>query len=107
MTDGDAKAMRGNFRTEYMKSYPVDDSTWWQGLSAGAKAGFIIGMVALGLLVIGGATVLTIFLIRRKRGKGEVVESKKIKIDITDDKDIDVYGAEEGEKAEEEAQDNE
>ncbi len=107
MTDGDAKAMRGNFRTEYMKSYPVDDSTWWQGLSAGAKAGFIIGMVALGLLVIGGATVLTIFLIRRKRGKGEVVESKKIKIDITDDKDIDVYGAEEGEKAEEEVQDNE
>ena len=51
--------------------------------------------------------MLTIFLIRRKRGKGEVVESKKIKIDITDDKDIDVYGAEEGEKAEEEAQDNE
>lgn len=92
MTEDDAEGLTEHFKTEYMKEYPVDDSTWWDGLSTGARVGFIIGMVACGLLVIGGVTFLIVFIVRRKKSEGLLGEGHKIAVDITDDKDMDVYG---------------
>lgn len=95
MSEKDAKAYGDYFKnnTSYMKAYPVDNSTWWEKLSTGGKVGFIIGMVAAGLAVIGGAVALTIFLIRRKKRAAEGGEGTgKMHVDVSDDKDIDVYG---------------
>ena len=93
ISESDAEGIKDYYKTEYMKAYPEDTSTWWQKLSTGAKVGFIIGMVACGLLVIAGVTVLVIFLVKRKKNKGEGGE-EKMHVDITDDKDVDVYGEE-------------
>lgn len=91
MTDGDYQGYLDTLRSSYMQTYPVDDTTWWEGLSTVAKVFFIIGMCVAGLLVIGGITVLVIFIVKRvKRKKGKVVTSRS-KVDITDDKNIDVY----------------
>ncbi len=95
MTEGDAEKFVDSFKnnTEYMKEYPVDNSTWWEKLSTGGKVGFIIGMVAAGLIVIGGVTVLVIFLVKRRKKRLEQGETiGKMKVDISDDKNIDVYG---------------
>ncbi len=95
MSEKDAKAYGDYFKNNpsYMKEYPVDTSTWWQKLSTGAKVGFIIGMVAAGLIVVGGAVALTVILIKRRKKHAEGGENVgKMKVDISDDKDIDVYG---------------
>lgn len=95
MAEEDVKAFGDYFKnnTSYMKEYPVDTSTWWDKLSTGARVGFIIGMVAAGLIVVGGAAVLTVFLVRRKkRSVDPFVNEKRLKVDISDDKNIDVYG---------------
>lgn len=95
MSEEDATAYADYFKnnTSYMKAYPVDNSTWWEKLTTGGKVGFIIGMVAAGLIVIGGVTVLVIFLVKRKKKGAEAVDgSSKMKVDISDDKNIDVYG---------------
>lgn len=95
MSEEDAASYCNYFKenTSYMKAYPVDNSTWWEKLSTGGKVGFIIGMVAAGLIVLGGAAVLTIFLVRRKKRGLEIEDNgKKLKVDISDDKNIDVYG---------------
>lgn len=98
MSEEDIKAYGDYFKnnTSYMKAYPVDNSTWWEKLSTGGKVGFIIGMVVAGLAVIGGVTVLIVFLVRRKKNKvGTEVPVKKLKVDVSDDKNIDVYGNDE------------
>lgn len=94
MTDADAEALQNAFKSS-MPNYPEDRRTWWEKLSTGAKAGFIIGMIVLGLAVVAGATVLTIYLVRRFKKDNGVETTTKVKaVDITDDKDIDVYGDE-------------
>lgn len=92
VAESDAEAIRDGYKSSYMKAYPVDNSTWWQKLSTGEKVGFIIGMVACGLLVAAGVTVLVIFLVRRKKRNAETDTVKKVKVDITDDRTVDVYG---------------
>lgn len=92
MTEADEKGFKDGLRGTYMKEYPVDNSTWWEGLSSGAKAGFIIGMIACGLVVIGGVTVLTVWLVKRKKRAAEEGGQEKPEIDITDDKNVNVYG---------------
>ena len=91
MTGDDYQGYLDDLRTSYMQSYPVDDSTWWDNLSTVAKVFFIIGMCVAGLLVIGGITVLVIFLVRRHKRKKLNAPSSRKNVDITDDKDIDVY----------------
>jgi len=99
LTSADEEGYIDYFRgsTTYMQTYPVDNSTWWQKLSTGAKVGFVIGMVAAGLVVVGGITVLVIFLVKRHKAKKSGQEEgsrKKVKVDITDDRNVDVYGGE-------------
>lgn len=103
VTEKDAEAIRDYFRSASMKEYPVDNSTWWEKLSTGGKVGFIIGMVAAGLLVIGGVTVLVIYLVKRRKS-GDGGEGDKFVVDITDDKNVDVYGGESGDGGEKAAE---
>ena len=92
MTEEDAADLKDAYKTQYMQSYPVDNSTWWEKLSTGGKVGFIIGMVAAGLAVLGGIAVATWFIIKRvKKNKEEGVSDSKLKVDITDDKNVNVY----------------
>lgn len=95
MNEKDAKAYAEGLQTKYLLAYPEEETTdWYAGLSTGAKAGFITGMCAAGLLVVGGAVVLTVYLVRRKKKNNTSTGKKRIKVDMTDDKDIDVYSDE-------------
>ena len=91
MSDADAEALRDSYRSEYMQEYPVDTSTWWEKLSTVAKVFFIIGVSVAGLAVIAGITLLTIWLIRRRRVK-KTEDGQRMFVDITDDDKMDVYG---------------
>ena len=91
MTEDDEKAYMDGLKTGLV-AYPEEAETgWYEGLSVGGKVGFIIGMCAIGLLVAGGAAVLTIWLVRKNKNKRPEMRKRKIKVDTTDDKDIDVY----------------
>lgn len=91
MSAEDEEALRDSYRSEYMQVYPTDDSTWWEKLSTVSKVFFIIGMCVAGLAVIAVVTVLAIWLVRRRRNKPSR-EERKMFVDITDDKALDVYG---------------
>ena len=55
---------------------------------------FIVAMCVLGLAVIGGVAVLIIWLVRRKKNKSGGTTPERVRVDITDDKNIDVYSDE-------------
>lgn len=93
--ESDRKKITDYFKNRYMKSYPVDDSTWWTDLTSAEQGGFIFGMTACGLIVAGGIICLVAYLVALKKGSSEERE-RTIKVDITDDKSLDVYGDEEG-----------
>lgn len=97
MNEADAEAYADGLKSAYLVAEPVEeDNGWYAGLSTGAKAGFIVGMCAIGLLVVGGAAVLTVWLVRRgKRVESGEPKRKRVKIDTTDDKNIDVYAVDE------------
>ena len=93
MTDDDAESYIDSLRTDYMQAEPAEEETgWFEGLSAGAKAGFIIGVCVGGIAVIGGAVLLALYIVRRKGKKLPVYKKSRIRVDTTDDKNIDVYG---------------
>lgn len=95
MNEADAEGLKDTYKSQFMQAYPVDNSTWWEKLSTGAKVGFIIGMVAAGLVVLGGIAVLTVFIVKRIKKKKEGASSdSKMKVDITDDKNVNVYDEE-------------
>ena len=93
MNDADAEAYLNGVRSSYLKKYPEQEKSWFEGLSTGAKVGFIVGVCLGGLLVIGGAVAVTLIVLR-KRKKQLPVYKKRIKVDTTDDKNIDVYSDE-------------
>lgn len=91
MSDDDAEACLDNLKTTYLQAYPEEELSWFEGLSTGAKAGFIIGVCAGGLIVIAAAVIVTLVVIRKRKEKLPSYTKKRIKVDTTDDKDIDVY----------------
>ena len=95
MTDDDVKAYTDNLKNLYLQAYPEKDASWFESLSTGAKAGFIIGVVLGGLIVI-SAAVVTPILVKRHKKKKMPQYKKGIKVDTTDDKNIDVYADENG-----------
>lgn len=98
MTDEDREAYIDGLRSTYMQSEPAEgETTWFQGLSTGAKAGFIIGVCAGGLIVIAAAVLIPLFVIRKKRKTLPQYKKARIKVDTTDDKDIDVYSTDSSE----------
>lgn len=92
MSDADAEGHTEYIRTTYLKEEPpVSDESWFDSLSSGEQTGFIIGMVALGLVVIGGGVGAYIIIRKKHKDKHPEEKKKRIKVDTTDDKDIDVY----------------
>lgn len=96
MTGKDLKAYNDGLKSQYLQSYPEKDLEWFESLSKGEQAGFIIGVVLGGLIVI-AAAVLVPLLIKRHKKKKMPQYKKGIKVDTTDDKNIDVYADEYGE----------
>lgn len=93
MSDGDAEDYIDALRSSYLQSEPAEEETWWESLSTAAKAWIIVGIVVGALVVIAGVTVLVILLVRRNKRKNPEQRRKRIKVDTTDDKDIDVYAS--------------
>ena len=91
MSDADAEAFDSLLKTTYLKDYPTVEKPWFEGLSTGAKVGFIIGVCAGGLLIIAAAAIVTLVIIRKRKEKLPDYTKKRIKVDTTDDKNIDVY----------------
>lgn len=94
MTEDDAEAYKDLMKSDYMKEYPTSDKTWYEGLSTEAKVWFIVGVSLGGLLVLGGIAILVIFLVKKKSKKMPTYNKERIKVDVTDDKNIDVYSTE-------------
>lgn len=89
MTDEDTENRITGLKASYMESYPVEETTWWGSFSTVSQVFIIIGFVLAGAAVIGLGVWLYIFLKKRKEEKAET--DGKLNVDITDDKDIDVY----------------
>lgn len=94
MTKEDEEAYLQSLSDKYLHAYPeeVEKEGWYDGLSKGAKAGFIIGVCAGGILVLGGAFVLVRVILKKRKEKLPSYTKRRIKVDTTDDKNIDVYG---------------
>ncbi len=92
MSDADAKDYADFVADSYLQkaTEPEKQPTWFEGLSSGAKAGFIIGIIAAGLIVIAAAAV-TAGLIIHKKQSTPTQRVRRIRVDTTDDKNIDVY----------------
>lgn len=95
MTEEDEDGLLQTLRGSYMQSYPQDTSTWWTKMGTAWQIVFIIAMCVVGLAVIAGIVILVIWLVRRSKSKnGDEGAASGRRIDITDDKDIDVYSDE-------------
>lgn len=91
MTESDETAYTDSLKTTYLQAYPESDESWFESLSTGAKVGFIIGVVAGGLLIIGGAVVAVVIIKRKRSEKLPEYTKKRVKVDTTDDKSVNVY----------------
>lgn len=91
MNEADAEAYGNHLKTTYLQAYPESEKTWFQSLSTGAKVGFIIGVCAGGLIVIAAAVVVSLVIVRKRKEKLPEYTKKRIKVDTTDDKNINVY----------------
>lgn len=103
MNDTDKDSYTAGLRSSYLVSEAAEENTgWWSGLSTAQKVWFVIGMVAAGLVVAGGITVAVILIVRHNRKKSPESRRRRIKVDLTDDKNIDVYGTGDGENGNQE-----
>ena len=94
MTEEDAEDYTTSLRSDYMQAEPTEaEEGWFESLSTGAKVGFIIGVCVAGIIVIGTAVLIPLFIIRKKRKALPRYNKARIKVDTTDDKNIDVYAA--------------
>ena len=100
MTKSDKKAYTEFVRNTYLKELPEEEESWFEGLSKGAKAGFIIGIIAGALIIIAAGTVVTIVIIRKRKAKLPTYTKKRVKVDTTDDNSVDVYATDEPESQE-------
>lgn len=101
MTATASEAYENYLRTTYLKDLPEEEAGWFASLSAGAKAGFLIGVIGGGLLLIAAGVIVALVIVRKRKSKLPVYTKTRIKVDTTDDKSVDVYATEDGEKAEE------
>lgn len=90
MTSGDKESYKNSFIT-YLPAYTEKTQTWWESIGTVGQVFFVIGMVLLGLIVIAGITILVIFLVKRKKKGEDAPKRRRIRVDTTDDKSIDVY----------------
>ncbi len=93
MTADDKKAYDQYIKGTYLQVWPEEEPGWFESLSKGAKAGFIIGIVGGVLLIAGAVTVVTVIVVRKRKAKLPVYKKTRVKVDTTDDKSVDVYSA--------------
>ena len=91
MTSADADGYKDSIISTYLPAYTVETQTWWESIGTVGQVFFVIGMCLIGLLVIAGVTILVIFLVKRKKKGTAVPKRRRIKVDTTDDKSLDVY----------------
>ena len=91
MSTSDKSGYENNLISSELPTYTVETKTWWESLSTVEQVFFVIGMVLIGLIVIAGVTVLVIFLVKRKKKGGDAPKRRRIRVDTTDDKSLDVY----------------
>ncbi len=103
MNEADAESYSDLLKTTYLQDYPEKESKGFASWSKGAKAGLIIGVVLGGLAIIAVVVVVTLVVIRKKKSKLPTYKKKRIKVDTTDDKNIDVYSDGESKKPEDTA----
>lgn len=94
LTEADAEKYETGLKTTYLQPEPEVEKGWFESLSTGAKVGFLIGVIGGGLLVIAAVVIVTLVIVK-KRSKQLPVYKKRIKVDTTDDKNINVYEDEE------------
>ncbi len=100
MSSADEDSYLKDFRSDYLQAEPAEeDVSWFQSLSTVAKVFFIIGMCLAGIIVI-GAVIAVVLILSRKRGEKKPEASRRrIKVDTTDDKNINVYEDDDAESA--------
>lgn len=96
ITEDDEEAILDGYKEDYMQAYPDDTRSWWEQLSTTNKVLFVVGVSVGGLLVIAGATLLTLWLVKRHKAKKNAESGAKSTVDITDDKSVNVYEDETG-----------
>ncbi len=90
MSEKDAEDYLNAFKSENLKPMP-EKVSWYNGLSKVEKVFFVLGMCLIGLGVIAAVVVpVTLTLVRKRRGTN-LQRKRRIKVDTTDDKNIDVY----------------
>lgn len=90
-SEEDKEAYGETLKTSYLVAEEEEEEVgWYEGLSTVEKVFFIIGMCLIGVLVIGGGVWLTVYLVRKSKKEPEE-RRRRIKVDTTDDKNIDVY----------------
>ena len=92
MSEADVEAYGEGLKVSYLVAKPAEEpeTGWYDGLKTVEKVFFIIGMCLIGALVIGGGAWLTVYLVRRKKKQPEQGR-RRIKVDTTDDRSVDVY----------------
>lgn len=103
MNDADAENYVNGLRTSYLVTETVEEEpNWWQKMSTAAKVWTVIGISAACVVVIAGIMTAVIFIVHHNKKKSAGTRRRRVKVDLTDDKDIDVYGTGETENAESE-----
>lgn len=97
MTADNAEAYDNYLKTTYLKAWPETEVSWFEGLSTGAKVGFLIGVIGGSLLVIAAGVIVALVIVKKRKSKLPTYTKKRIKVDTTDDKSVDVYSTEDGE----------
>ena len=91
MSSGDKEGYKNSLVTTYLPAYTEDTTTWWESIGTAGRVWFIIGMCAIGVSVISSLTILIIFLVTRTKRSENTPKRRRIRVDTTDDKSIDVY----------------
>ncbi|MDE6666853.1 MAG: hypothetical protein K2K38_00730 [Clostridia bacterium] len=96
MSGEDKDAYAEGLKTSYLyaKAEEEPEVGWYDGLKTVEKVFFVIGMCLIGACVLGGGAWLTVYLVRRKKKQPEQGR-RRIKVDTTDDKSVDVYDTQE------------
>ena len=97
MTKANEKEYNDYIKNTYLQPLPEVEESWFESLSTGAKVGFLIGVIGGGLLLIGAGVVVALVIVRKRKSKLPEYTKKRIKVDTTDDKSVDVYATEDSE----------
>lgn len=92
MSSSDKDGYRNTLVSTYLPSYIEEETpTWWQSIGKVGRAFFVLGMCLAGVTVIAAITVVIVIIVYGKKNRKTVTKRRRIRVDTTDDKSIDVY----------------